>query len=197
MNHRDSGFSPVGAPRPWPVPGTPPVAPRPRTGRAGIWVGAGLLVLAVVVPLTLVLTVVVPAWDLDRRSVPADGAPHGLVLPAHADYALYSSNSPEWGAFDPACRATDGAGGAIDLRSQSGTTTVAGWKVLRRFDTGSGMLVLTCDSPDGTLQHVEVGRAPRIGPMIGGVFGAIGLAGLFGLAGLVCIVVTVVRRSRR
>ncbi len=174
-----------------------PGVARPRPGRTGIWVGIALLVVAVVAPLVVVLTVVVPAWDLDRRSVPADGAPHSLSLPANADYAIYTANSEYLSYLDPQCRVTDSSGAEVELRPIAGTTTVSGWKVLRRFDTGSGDVVLTCTPPGETKQSVQVGAYPRFGPMIGGIFGALGIAGVSGLLGLVFIVVTLVRRSRR
>lgn len=196
MNYPNPGFPPFGPGPGGPAPGLAAGPARPRPGRAGIWVGIALLVAAVVGPLIIALTIVIPAWDLDRRSVPADGALHGVVLPANADYAIYTANSEYLSQRDPACAAVDGAGAEVELRPLAGTTTVGGWKVLRRFDTGSGTVVVTCESPEGVRQNVEVGKYPRFGPMIGAIFGALALGGVLGLSGFLCVLVTAVRRSK-
>lgn len=179
--------------------GSPLRPPGSRPGRAGIWIGIGLLVAAIVVPIILAVTLVIPAFQLDQRTFQADGKPQTLVLPANADYAVYVVDNEFYTYLDARCEVADSEGVAIPLERPSGKATVNGWKVQSRFATGSGTVVATCISPggDGSVQDVRIGRSPDMAAMLGGIFGAIAAAGLLGLAGLVCIIVTVVRRSRR
>ncbi|KXP03416.1 hypothetical protein [Tsukamurella pseudospumae] len=195
MNYPDPGESPQPY-QPYVVPQAA-VPSKPRPGRTGVWVGIGLLIAAVVVPIVLVVTLIVPAFGGDRDEFSADGARHSLSLPAGEKYALFVPSSGDGFLHDvPSCVVAATGGRPITVRRPSGEVSLNGWRVFGTFDTGSGKVDVTCTarSSDTTLR---VGKYPEIGKAVGGIFGAIGAAGVLGVAGIVLIIVTVVRRSRR
>lgn len=148
-------------------------------------VGALLLVAAIVVPLILVLTLTLPQFRLDARSVPLDGAPHAVELPADAEYAVLAATRTKEGA--PSCVLTGAGGAPIPLREVSGGVTVENRMVLRVFDTGSGAVTATC-SPAPGYTEVVLGKRPDMARLLGGIFGAFGFALLSGGAGLILLV---------
>ncbi len=124
--------------------------------------------------------------------IAADGGQHTVELPAGEERGLFLRSS------GPAtCTAVDGDGQPVAFRSLRGASyTVNDWEGTDRFDTGSGELTFTCESPvEGA--EVRIGPMPGIGGMIGGTFAAIGGALLLGIGGLALLVVTVLRRRSR
>lgn len=163
---------------------------RPRS--TGIWVGAALMVLAVL----LVVGAVVFFWQSltgDSEVVAADGSAHEVTLPADEDYGLFADS------FDqpPSCELTDGAGNAVDLDRVSGSYEVNNWTAVRSFQTGDGDLTITCAQVDtGEDTDVRLGPLPSVGTLVAVMLGGIGLGALCGLGGLVLLIVTIVRRNR-
>lgn len=155
--------------------------------------GAALLLAAVVVPILLVLTLTLPQFRLDAQSIPLDGAPHAVELPAGAEYAVLAATRTKEGA--PSCVLTGPDGAPIPLREVSGGVTVENRMVLRVFDTGSGVVTAACPPTPGYTE-VVLGKRPDMTRLLGGIFGAFGFALLVGGPGLVLVVGGMRGRSR-
>ncbi len=163
----------------------------PLLGGAGvsaatrIRVGAAMVLAAVVVPILLVLVFTLPQFRLHAQIVPLDGAPHAVVLPADAEYAVLAATRTKDGA--PSCTLTGPDGAPIALREVSGGVTVENRMVLRVFDTGSGAVTATCPPTPG-YTDVALGKRPDMTRLLGGIFGAFGFALLVGGPGLVLLI---------
>ncbi|NMD56917.1 MULTISPECIES: hypothetical protein [Tsukamurella] len=147
--------------------------------------GAAMILGAVVVPILLVLTFTLPQFRLDAHSIPLDGAPHAVELPAGAEYAVLAATRTKEGA--PSCALTGPDGAPIALREVSGGVTVENRMVLRVFDTGTGGVTATCPPTPG-YSEVVLGKRPDMARLLGGIFGAFGFALLVGGAGLVLLI---------
>lgn len=157
--------------------------------------GGGLLVAAVVSAIVLFV------WTLSSFlatdvTVPADGAPHEVGVPADGDRMLWYDED----ATATSCEVVDRATGRpILLETVSGSLTrddgdggrVGSW----RFDPGSGDLTVTCTSPVGT--EVEIGPAPSLGSFGLGLLLTIAVPLVLGGLGLVVLLVTGILWSTR
>lgn len=161
--------------------------------RTGLWVGIGAIIAAIVVPVVLLLTMVLPQFRLNEQVVPLDGAPHAVTLPPDAEYAVLAETRSKVGA--PSCVLTAPDGAPIRLRAVSGGVTVNNRMVLRTFDTGAGEVVATC-APAPGYADVALGKYPDMGRLLVGIFGAFGFAIAFGGVGSVLVILALVRRSR-
>ncbi|GAB3131711.1 hypothetical protein GCM10027289_18350 [Tsukamurella serpentis] len=161
--------------------------------RKGVWIGLGLIVAAIVVPLVLVLTLVMPQFRIDERVVPVDGSPHSVTLPSGTEYALLAETRTTSGT--PSCLVIGEDGAPIPLRATSGSVTVNNLMVLRTFDTGDGEVVVTCQPAPGYTE-VALGRYPKMALLLTGIFGAFGFALVFGGLGVTLLVLALVRRKR-
>jgi hypothetical protein len=159
----------------------PPPKPRPRI----LWffVGAGLVLLGIVVFLAALFTALRPLFHEDAV-FPASST-RALDLPAHEDRALFTDG----GALT--CTATDGRGTPLPLRAAGGSFTVNEWSGVARFDTGDGHVTLDCSgSQAGT--RVRVGQVPDTGTLVGSLVVGILAPMVLGATGVIVLIVTTV-----
>ncbi|WP_147291142.1 hypothetical protein [Tsukamurella paurometabola] len=158
--------------------------------------GIGMLVAAFAVPVIITVLIVLPQFRLDMQTVPADGAPHTVVVPADRTYAVFAETRTTVGA--PSCTLARPDGAPVEQRTTGGNLTVSNRMVLSTFDTGAGPVVATCSAgmPEAGGDEVAIGRYPSMGLLLGGIFGALGFALVVGGIGLTVLIVTVVRRSK-
>ncbi|MDP0396810.1 hypothetical protein [Tsukamurella strandjordii] len=173
-----------------------PSSAKPRPGATGIWVGAAMMLLAVIVPVVATVTVVLPQFRLDMQTVPADGAPHSVTVPADRTYAVFAETRTTVGA--PSCTLTTAGGAPIEQRVTGGNVTVSNRMVLSVFETGAGDVVATCSPgmPEAGGAEVALGRYPDMGLLLGGIFGSLGFALVVGGLGLTVLIVSLVRRRK-
>lgn len=169
-----------------------PVAPPPhKASRLGIKAGIALIGAAVLVA----VIAGVLSWRLlagEVEVVPADGQPHDLALAADRTYGVWLTPGR------PAtCELSDPDGRPVSLGPVDGTYEVNQWDADRSFESGSGVLTVTC-TPGSALADTDVrlGPLPSIPALLGLILGGVCLGMVLGGSGLVLIIVTVVRRRR-
>lgn len=193
-----------------PVPPPPSMMPHPGNARParprawGWWLGAGLIVLALVV---LVVGLVASVGSLadsvstdDDTVVRVDGRAHHVSLPDTGTGYL-------WNGFDaaPRCTVTDEATGSpLAVRPVHGTVTKSddddGLGAFGRFDAGSGRVVVTCfpaPGSTGMLDSITVGPDPHIGRSVALIMLTIFAPMALGLAGVVVLIVMTVLWATR
>ena len=122
-------------------------------------------------------------------TIAVDGRAHSVSVPTDGDRFLWVQE------YDAAsCSIIDTATGSeVAYAPLGGSYTRSGgsdaWVADRRFDPGSGRLEVTCAGADGS---VQIGAAPKIGNLVGGVFAAIAIPLALGGLGLVVLIVTAV-----
>lgn len=171
----------------------PPSVPRRPARRrpSGWWfgLGGGLVVAAVVIGIGLLVWTLRPLFLTDA-SVPMDGQPHAVRVPADSDRVLWIDES-----VTPAvCRVVDRETSAelpiqgvdADFRRDNGSIgdRLATW----RFDPGSGDLEVTCAPVVSST--VEIGPAPHVGSLALGILAAVLVPLALGLTGTVVLIVT-------
>ncbi|GAB2880679.1 hypothetical protein [Nocardioides pacificus] len=154
--------------------------------------GAALLVLAAVAGVGLFVWTLVGFTETDT-AVPADGETHTVTVPSEGDRMLWYDES----RVRPECIVEDAATGeSLTLRSPGGSFTrgdgSASWRAFHRFDPGSGELVVTCTSSASDAE-VEIGPAPRVATLVGGILATLLVPVLLGGIGLIVLVITAVR----
>jgi hypothetical protein len=164
-----------------PYPQPPPKKPRP----SGWWfvLGGGLMVAAVAVAVLLFALVFKEMFTTDA-SLRADGRPHQVSVPTDGDRMLWADTlegEPDCVVVDTATREQ------LTLSSPSGEFQRNDQTGFARFDPGSGDLTILCRG-DG--ERVEVGPAPSVGGLVGGVLAAILIPMLLGSVGFIVVLVT-------
>jgi hypothetical protein len=183
--------APVSTP---PLPSYPPYAAPPPTTqrrRPSKWwfaLGAGLVVAAVVIGVTVLVLTVRGFMETDA-TVRVDGRTHSVTVPTDGDRILWYDRS----TTDPTCEVVDlETGEPIRLEDPDASyerdfgdrgDQVGAWT----FDPGSGELEVTC-SPD--LQTVvEIGPSPDFASFFGGIAVGILVPLLLGGTGFVLLIV--------
>lgn len=195
-----------GAPVPPPPSMMPPPAsarqPRPRAW--GWWLGAGLLVLAVVVfvvGVAVSVGSVASSVGTDRDTVvDVDGRPHPVTL-------RDTDTGYLWNGFDatPHCTVTDRASGRpLPVRPVHGAVSRTddgdSFGAFGRFDAGSGRVVVTCVPAPGsasTFGSITVGPDPHIGRSVALIMLTILVPIVLGVAGVVVLIVMTVLWATR
>lgn len=155
--------------------------------------GIGLMLLAVAVPIVALFVLVLPQFRLDPQVVPADGAPHALTVTRGAEYAVYAETRDK--AAAPACVIVDAPSGRpIVPRYDDRSVTIGNRMIIWRFDTGGGLLSVTC-RPAAGLDEVAIGTVPNTSLLLLGTIGSLGFALVVGGIGVTMLIVTVARRK--
>lgn len=157
--------------------------------------GGALLVLAAVSGVALLVWTLLGFTETDT-ALPVDGETHAVTVDADRDRMLWYDETH----VRPDCTVADAATGkAIALRAPGATLTRGegslSWRALHRFDPGSGELEVTCAASGGSpgRADVEIGPAPRIATMVGGIVAGVLVPVVLGGIGLLVLVVTAVR----
>ena len=185
----------------------PPLPTKYRPSWAWFLVGGGLLVLAVAAGIGLFVWTLSAFFTTDA-TVEADGQPHQVSVATDGDRMLWRTSE----VFDPECTVVDLAtSDPVDLRPVTSQFTKdfgdGEWTAAYRFDPGSGRLEVTCGGVTGSEsgsdwemswgEEVQIGPAPSVGGLVGGLIATIAVPGLLGLLGLATLIVTGVLRSTR
>jgi hypothetical protein len=179
-------------------PGHPPIPQKYRPSGWWFVLGGGLVVLSVLAAVGLLTwtfwSVFVPGYD-----VPTDGSSHGIIVETDNDELMLWREAD---VLDPKCTIIDGhTGDEVDLRpvtSQLSRDLGEGeMTAAYRFDTGSGMLAVTCAASADGSGRVEIGPAPHVGSIVGGLILSIAVPSLLGLFGLATLIVTGIMWSGR
>lgn len=171
----------------------PPQPPRRRVRKGMLVVGIMLMVLSPILFCAGLLWSLVPLLSADA-TVPTNGTPTRVDLPADTTRALYVDSSSSWG--ETSCQVADAAGAAIDLGGVSGDVEVNGYTAERTFDTGDGDVTVTCTTADDLFagsDEVRIGAVPGKGFVVA-IMLSLGLPALVFLFGLVLLIVALVRR---
>ena len=180
-----------------PTPSPLPVRYRP----SGWWfvVGGALVLVAVLAGIALFVWTLSPLLRTDA-TVPTDGRTHWVSVDDDGTRMLWRDED----VFDPGCRIVDAADGEqIDLRpvtSQISKDVGDGeWTAAYRFEPGSGELEVTCAARVAVDEggSVQIGPAPTVGGVVGGMIATIAVPSLLGLAGLAVLVVTGILSATR
>lgn len=183
---------PYGAPAspPYGVPLPPPPPRRPRPSGWWFVVGGGLILAGIAIGIGLFVWTLKGFLETDA-TVPADGRQHAVSVGTDGDRMLWVH------PFDRAdCTIADRATGQeVTYSPVTGSFTRSSgssgeWVADRRFDPGSGDLIVMCTPKGGP---VEIGPAPEIGTFVGGIFATILAPVLLGAAGLIVLIVTGVK----
>lgn len=174
-------------------PGQPPRPQKYRPSWAWFLVGAALIMVGLAAGVGLFIWTLSAFFTTDAR-VPTDGEPHLVTVDTDGDRMLWRDDD----VFDPGCRVVDRATGEeIDLRPVTSQITRdfgdGEWTAAARFDPGSGDLEVTCapsTADEDAATEVEIGPAPSVGGLVGGLIATIAVPGLLGLFGLATLIVT-------
>jgi len=180
-------------------PGHPPLPPKYRPSGWWFVAGGGLIVLAVAAGVGLFIWTLSAFFQTDA-TVPTDGRSHVVTVDTDGQRMLWRDDD----VFDPGCTILDLDGGKqVELRPVTSQFTKdfgeGEWTAAYRFDPGSGRLAVTCaaalDHDDGG--EVQIGPAPSIGGVVGGLVATIAVPSLLGLFGLATLIVTGILWSTR
>ncbi|WP_019200996.1 hypothetical protein [Tsukamurella sp. 1534] len=158
-----------------------------------MWFGVAAVVVAIVVPIVVLLTIVVPQFGAEAQYVPADRAPHELTVPSNSRIGLFTVDRT--GPIP--CSVTDSSGAQVPVEwMENSSVTVNEWTATRTFDSGDGRIVVTCADAVSAEDRVRVAEMPDAGLLVGGILGSIAFGLVFLAVGIVLIIVTLVRRAR-
>lgn len=164
----------------------PPYQQPQKKPRPSAWwfvLGAGLMA-AGMAALVLLFALVFREMFTTDASLRADGDAHEVTVETDGDRMLWADTEDD----DPQCTVTDTASGEeIPLSSPDGDFQRNRQTGFATFDPGSGSLSITCD---GNGEEVEIGPAPSIGGLVGGILAAILIPMLLGGSGFVIVLVT-------
>ncbi|RYP84603.1 hypothetical protein EKO23_15170 [Nocardioides guangzhouensis] len=170
-------------PNPYQPPSPPPPKKKPRPSGWWFVLGGGLMVAALAVAVLLFALLFKGLFTTDA-SLRADGQAHEVTVPTDGDRMLWADTLDG----EPDCRVTDTeTGDEIPLSSPSGEFQRNEQTGFARLHPGSGRLSVTCA---GSGEQVEIGPAPSLGGLVGGVLAAILVPMLLGSAGFVVVLVT-------
>lgn len=175
-----------------------PHKPRPSAG----WfvVGIALILGAAAAAVGLFVWTLSAFLQTDVEVV-RDGEPHAVEVSTDGDLMLWAYLYET----RPSCRVVDRVTSEeVELRRPGGEFrredggTAGGWVGIWRFDPGSGDLEVTCSAIDSNPpSKVEIGPAPRISSVVGGILATILVPLLLGLAGVAVLLVTGILWSLR
>lgn len=176
-------------------PGHPPLPPRYRPSGWWFAVGGGLIVAALVAAVGLFVWTISPLI-VPGAEVPADGQSHIVIVDTDDELMLWRDSD----VFDPGCSIVDVTNGdEVDLRPVTSQITKdlgdGELTAAYRFDPGSGTLDITCAAADDSV--IEIGPAPQVGTVLGGIIATIAVPTLLGLFGLAILIVNGVLWSTR
>ncbi len=180
-------------------PGHPPLPPKHRPSGWWFVAGGGLIVLALVAGVALFIWTLAAFFQTDA-TVPADGQAHVITIDTDGQRVLWRDDD----VFDPDCTILDiDAGEQVELRPVTSQFTKdfgeGEWTAAYRFDPGTGRLAVTCAAalhPDEG-GEVQIGPAPSIGGVVGGLIATLAVPSLLGLLGLATLIVTGILWSTR
>jgi hypothetical protein len=142
------------------------------------------MLVGLVVGVTLFVMIFRGILETDT-SVPVDGESHTVSVPTDGDRMIWAETLGE----RPQCTVIDRSSGQeVRLEATNGDFERNEQIGVRTFDPGSGDLDITCTGEPGT--EIEVGPAPSITGLVGGIVAAVGIPLLVGGSGFLIVVIT-------